>query len=167
MPSPECISQHQPSKHLAHNLVVGGVAQEVVIAGQQARLTAALLLLLLLLCRGLTQNYAARIDAAASMWEEYAGAGEPPHVVSVASALWDIARLWLHERPQLEGPELSKPLLEGWVANYSAVVRYSKQQLPQVGDFGCASREGGAALWARLLSRRLWLHERPQLKGMS
>jgi hypothetical protein len=100
-----------------------------------------LLLLLLLLCRGLTQNYAARIHAAASMWEEYAGAGEPPHVVSVASALWDIARLWMHERPLLEGPELSKPLLEAWVANYSAVVRYSKQQLPQVGSF--TMRTGG------------------------
>lgn len=84
------------------------------------------------LCRGLTQNYAARIDAAAAMWEEYAGAGQPPHVVSVASALWDVARLWLHERQQLEGSELSRPLLDGWVANFSAVVQYSQQQLPQV-----------------------------------
>jgi hypothetical protein len=66
------------------------------------------------------------------MWEEYAGAGQPPHVVSVASALWDVARLWMHDRQQLEGPELSKQLLQGWVANLTAVVRYSQQQLPQV-----------------------------------
>lgn len=66
------------------------------------------------------------------MWEEYAGAGHPPHVVSVASALWDVARLWMHERQQLEGPELSKQLLQSWVTNFTAVVRYSQQQLPQV-----------------------------------
>jgi len=82
--------------------------------------------------RDLTQNYAARIDAAAAMWEEYAGAGQPPHVVGVASALWDVARLWMHERQQLEGPELGKPLLQGWMANFSTVVQYSRQQLPQV-----------------------------------
>lgn len=82
--------------------------------------------------RDLTQNYAARIDAAAAMWEEYAGAGQPPHVVGVASALWDVARLWMHERQQLEGPELGKPLLQGWMANLSTVVQYSRQQLPQV-----------------------------------
>jgi hypothetical protein len=66
------------------------------------------------------------------MWGEYAGAGQPPDAVSVASALWDVARLWLHERPLLEGPELGRPLLDGWVANFSAVVEYSRSQLPQV-----------------------------------
>lgn len=86
--------------------------------------------------RGLTQNFSARISTATAMWEEYAGPGQPPHVVSVASALWDVARLWLHERQQLEGQALGKPLLEGWVANFSAVVAYSKQTLPQVREKG-------------------------------
>jgi hypothetical protein len=82
--------------------------------------------------RGLTQNYSARISAAAAMWEEYAGAGQPPHVVGVASALWDVARLWKHERQQLDGQELSRPLLDSWVANFSGVVHYAKTQVPQV-----------------------------------
>ena len=38
--------------------------------------------------------------------------------------------LWLHERQQ--GQALSRPLLEAWVANFSAVVAYSKHALPQV-----------------------------------
>jgi hypothetical protein len=88
--------------------------------------------------RGLTQNYAVRIEAAASMWDSYAGASQPPHAVGVASSLWDVARLWFHERQELDGrSELSMELLQGWMANFTTVVDYSRQRLPQVHACGC------------------------------
>lgn len=65
-----------------------------------------------------------------------------------------MARLWLHERQQLEGPELSRQLLDGWVGNFSSVVRFTQAQLPQV--LRKQAREGGCeidACW-RLIAER-------------
>jgi hypothetical protein len=54
-------------------------------------------------------------------------------MVSVASLLWDVARLYVHERARLEGvQELGKGLLQDWVANFTAVVQYAQQAFPQV-----------------------------------
>jgi hypothetical protein len=71
------------------------------------------------------QDYKQRIDSARQMWEEYAGTGpsSEPQMVSVASLLWDVARLYMHERQRLEGlQELDKALLEDCVANLKQVV---------------------------------------------
>jgi hypothetical protein len=81
------------------------------------------------------QDYKQRIDSARQMWEEYAGTGpsSEPQMVSVASLLWDVARLYMHERQRLEGlQELDKALLEDWVANFTGVVQYAQQAFPRV-----------------------------------
>ncbi|WIA18537.1 hypothetical protein OEZ85_009983 [Tetradesmus obliquus] len=68
------------------------------------------------------------------MWAEYAGEGpgSAPQAVSVASLLWDVARLSMHERGRLEGlQELDVALLQEWVANFTEVVRYAQQAFPQ------------------------------------
>jgi hypothetical protein len=81
------------------------------------------------------QDYTQRIDSARQMWAEYAGTGpgSEPQLVSVASLLWDVARLYMHERQRMEGvQELDKALLDGWVANFTDVVQYAQQAFPQV-----------------------------------
>jgi hypothetical protein len=103
--------------------------------------------------RGVRYSPAARVAAAAAAWrdpaswapapegsggdaEDEGGAeGEaavaagsapsgPPHVVGVASALWDVARLVLQERmPEaLSSPELPEAWLRGWQHNATAVL---------------------------------------------
>jgi hypothetical protein len=125
------------------------------------------------------------------MWAQYAaGAGTradvsaqgwrqqllQPHAVSVASALWDVARLWGHERGQVAAVEreaagggaavprgeLSRALLDGWVANFSQVVRYSQAVLPQVRSATCSVFRvermgacGGRAMYVRRWRVRL------------
>jgi hypothetical protein len=79
------------------------------------------------------QAYPLRIDTAAAMWAQYAGDGAPPDAVSIASALWDVARLYMHEPGAVEGvQELSRPLLEAWTANFTRVVTYARAAFPQV-----------------------------------
>lgn len=56
----------------------------------------------------------------------------PTHPQSVSALLWDLARLWFHERHEVEGPELSPRLLEGWMANFTQVVRYAREAFPEV-----------------------------------
>jgi hypothetical protein len=67
----------------------------------------------------------------------------PPAPQSVSSLLWDMARMWFHERHEMGGPELRYDLLQGWAANFTDVVRYARQVFPQVRHAGTG--EGWAA----------------------
>lgn len=79
------------------------------------------------------QNYKQRIDSAREMWTQYAGAGNEPDMVSVASLLWDVARIFMHEREKLEGREyLERDVLDGWLFNFTQVVEYAKDKFPEV-----------------------------------
>jgi hypothetical protein len=68
------------------------------------------------------------------MWDNYAGQGNSPQLVSVAALLWDVARLYMHE-PQHSNQreELDFDLLKGWISNFTQVVQYAQQAFPEVG----------------------------------
>ncbi|KAI8466392.1 MAG: hypothetical protein J3K34DRAFT_524567 [Monoraphidium minutum] len=80
--------------------------------------------------RNVTQAPRQRIDSAARLWHDFAG-DDDPDVVSVSALLWDVARLYFHERPEVEGPELSRQLLQGWMANFTNTLLYARSVFPK------------------------------------
>ncbi|KIY96731.1 hypothetical protein MNEG_11229 [Monoraphidium neglectum] len=84
--------------------------------------------------RNVTQSFRKRIDSAAALWREFAG-NQDPDIVSVSALLWDLARLWFHERGAVQGPELSRDLLQGWMANFTDAVAHARTAFPNAKVF--------------------------------
>jgi hypothetical protein len=89
------------------------------------------------------QNYAQRFAFVAHAWRRFARDGQPPQVVSVASAMWDMAKVWHTQYLRVKGrDELPPNYLAEWTANFSAVVRHAQGVWPQVRGWSAVGVSG-------------------------